>query len=1115
VITSFLFAFIMLFSKFRQAVLCLCCLLYIVRSTGQVSEPQQPTLQQFEPIYTFAPTVFSPFTMLHAQNETVRASVKNAQLLTLNEAISEQILRERPADIDLKLPYGSETLVLRLHATEVTAPDFGVITERSNTPLNSYLPGLHYRGNMIADPESSVAVSVTETGIMGLIFSKNKGEMVLGRLESDRNTNQYILYSADDMLVANPFSCGVDEDTEGPDKSPEAYSSLAEVSKCVRTYLECDNELFLEKGSSVQATVDYLLGMYNQVATLYQNEQITTIVSQIFIWTTPDPYSTSSSASALNDFRAMRTSFNGDLAHLVGSGGNNLGGIAYVDVLCTSYNYAFSDITGSYNTVPTYSWTVEVVTHEMGHNLGSNHTQWCGWQGGPIDNCVSPEGGCSPGPTPTNGGTIMSYCHLTGIGINFNNGFGTQPGNKIRVETSAATCVAASCPSTTCPSPGNLSIINITGSGATISWNTASGASSYTLRYRAVGASQWTTITSATSPYTISGLPANDEIEVTIQSVCGGSASDYRTGILFKTGASGGSGGGGGTTCSAPGNINAAPTTNAATITWSAVTGASSYQVSWKTNTSSTWNSPVSVSSTSYTINSLVASTTYNVRVNTVCSGGSSTYATTTFATTGSGSTCGTPGNLSANAGTTTANLSWSGVSGATSYQVSWKTSNATTWATPVSVSSTTYAISGLTASTTYNVRVNAVCNNGNSNFATATFTTTSGGGGTNCGTPTNLSVTPGASTAALTWTGVSGATSYRVQWKRTTTSSWGTPQTVSGTSATISGLFSSTAYNVRVAAICGSVISTYITTTFTTNASGGGGSTCNAPANFNATPGITDAALTWSAVSGAGSYTIQWKLASSSTWSGQAVVTGSAYTISNLLAATAYNARIATNCSSGASAFVTISFTTNNNNNGGGGGTTCATPTNLSTPVINTTTAAVSWQAVSGALSYNLQLKAATSNLWYSFGGLGATYINVQNLQPATTYQFRVQTNCANNLTSTYSSIVSFTTLSALPDGDGLSGVGANFEQTGAALQLSVAPNPTTDVTVVNISEAVETATSLRIINPIGRLVQTIPVGAFEQQVSVDMQGLTAGVYQIQLMVNGKPSHPIRIVRL
>ena len=64
-----------------------------------------------------------------------------------------------------------------------------------------------------------------------------------------------------------------------------------------------------------------------------------------------------------------------------------------------------------------------VCTHEIGHNIGSNHTHWCGWApepwngfgGGPIDNCVSVEGSCPDSPTPQVG-TIMSYCHTTSSG---------------------------------------------------------------------------------------------------------------------------------------------------------------------------------------------------------------------------------------------------------------------------------------------------------------------------------------------------------------------------------------------------------------------------------------------------------------------------------------------------------------------------------------------------------------------------------------------------------------------------------------------------------------------------------------------------------------------------
>jgi hypothetical protein len=100
----------------------------------------------------------------------------------------------------------------------------------------------------------------------------------------------------------------------------------------------------------------------------------------------------------------------------------------------------FSSIGSTYSTVPTYSWSVEVVTHEFGHLLGSQHTHACVWNGNntAIDGCYTTEGGCANPGIPSGGGTIMSYCHLTNTGINFTKGFGTQPGNIIRSKVTAA-----------------------------------------------------------------------------------------------------------------------------------------------------------------------------------------------------------------------------------------------------------------------------------------------------------------------------------------------------------------------------------------------------------------------------------------------------------------------------------------------------------------------------------------------------------------------------------------------------------------------------------------------------------------------------------------------------
>ncbi|MDO8365643.1 MAG: zinc-dependent metalloprotease, partial [Saprospiraceae bacterium] len=161
-----------------------------------------------------------------------------------------------------------------------------------------------------------------------------------------------------------------------------------------------------------------------------------------------DPYTGPTASDYLNQFRNAKNGvYNGDLAHLVGI--HNLGGVAYLDVLCNGYyGVGYSSIYSTYNNVPTYSWTVEVITHELGHNLGSPHTHACKWNGNntAIDGC-GPTAGYSEGcnaDLPTNGGTIMSYCHLLGnIGINFNNGFGPQPGDRIRSEVYNAACLTA------------------------------------------------------------------------------------------------------------------------------------------------------------------------------------------------------------------------------------------------------------------------------------------------------------------------------------------------------------------------------------------------------------------------------------------------------------------------------------------------------------------------------------------------------------------------------------------------------------------------------------------------------------------------------------------------
>ena len=129
------------------------------------------------------------------------------------------------------------------------------------------------------------------------------------------------------------------------------------------------------------------------------------------MWDVASPYNGTSSGSRLSQFGTTRTSFNGEMAHLLDYGG--YGGVAWLNTLCsgTSSRMAYSGIYGSFSNVPTYSWSVEVVTHEQGHNLGSSHTHACVWNGNStaIDGCGPTagytEGSCPNAGLPAGGGT--------------------------------------------------------------------------------------------------------------------------------------------------------------------------------------------------------------------------------------------------------------------------------------------------------------------------------------------------------------------------------------------------------------------------------------------------------------------------------------------------------------------------------------------------------------------------------------------------------------------------------------------------------------------------------------------------------------------------------------
>ena len=484
----------------------------------------------------------TPFTAAAKSAERdvlVDGAVDHATVLKADASALAGLLATRPSDLDLRFPTVNGDVELLLVQADIFADGFNVITASTGNAFD-YAQGLHYRGIVKGQPSSLVAISIFKDEVMGFVNDAD-GDHTLGKLEG--SADEHVYYANKDFKGTLDIACSTPDDGVGyTDDQLKAHGS-AKTVKCVNLYWEVNYDVFQNKGS-VTNTANYVTGIFNQSSTIYNNDGISVLLSQVYVWDVASPYTATSTSSLLGQFQSYRNSFNGNLGNLLGYAGG--GGIAAGFAgLCNSNldnSQCYSGIQSTYSTVPTYSWTVMVVTHEQGHLLGSRHTHACVWNGNNtvIDGCGQQagysEGTCATGAIPSTGGTIMSYCHLNAVGINFNNGFGTQPKNVIVNGINAAACLS-NCSTGGCGTPGSLTASSVTTTSAALGWGAVSGATSYTLQWKLASSGTWTTTVSGltTTSYALTGLVANTAYNFQVLAVCASGSSAYSATGSFTT----------------------------------------------------------------------------------------------------------------------------------------------------------------------------------------------------------------------------------------------------------------------------------------------------------------------------------------------------------------------------------------------------------------------------------------------------------------------------------------------------------------------------------------------------------------------------------------------------
>ena len=545
------------------------------------------------------------------------------------------------------------------------------------------------------------------------------------------------------------------------------------------------------------------------------------------------------------------------------------------------------------------------------------------------------------------------------------NSAGAGPGDDVTVKTPVQS-----------PGPvGNLTG-NPTGTtSVSLDWDapsTGGTPTGYSVTASGVSASQ---INVSGTGATVTGLTANTGYTFSVTaSNAGGSSSPETVSV---------------TTWQLPGAVRSlsgsADSTSQISLSWAAPSVGNPASFTYAVSASGVAASQISTSGTSATVTGLSADTSYTFTVKATNRAGTGPAETVAVRT--DENAPGPVRDLEGTAtGTSTVSLDWDAPNTGGTTSGYWVSATGVD-SSQIAISGTSATVTGLTANTQYSFRVYATNGGGWSSSRTAIVTTWD-----LPGPPENLSGSAtGATSVSLSWdppkTGNPPTFTYSVSASGVEASQI----SVSGTSATVTGLSCNTAYTFSVTA---------------RNSAGAGTDTVSvttllpvpgAVQNLSSSAtGTTTVSLDWDAPSGCGTpsgYSVS--------GSGTVTVSGTAATVTGLTTGTEYEFSVTATNSAGSGPAVSVSVTTWQLPN---------SPQNFSASATGTTSASLSWNAPSEGIPSTFTYSVSASGVNASQISVSGTSATVTGLTAGTDYSFSVTaTNSAGTGTAASDSVTTW----------------------------------------------------------------------------------------------------------
>lgn len=340
------------------------------------------------------------------QVKPLRVIADNARYIQINQSLLSDTFSRLSEAIELTVPLPNGlNIAVKLSPSPILSEELG-----------KQYPGLMtYQAQQVNHPQNIGRFSISHLGLFGFFRYNNQWLLLSPRYQDE--TLEYVSYWYKDA-PSNSKAAALTADfllAEEQLEAPEVAQKLVTTGDTLRTYLlaiSTTGEYSQKVGGTTPNVIAELMNLVNrinQVVLVDLALQFELVDNQaiIFFDAANDPYTNSDAATDIEENQKVVDQAIGnqnyDIGHVLGTNG---GGLAYVGVVCNN-EFKAQGYTGL-NNPQGERFYIDLVAHELGHQLGAGHT----FNATNASSCEQSARSGDSAYEPGSGSTIMSYAGI-------------------------------------------------------------------------------------------------------------------------------------------------------------------------------------------------------------------------------------------------------------------------------------------------------------------------------------------------------------------------------------------------------------------------------------------------------------------------------------------------------------------------------------------------------------------------------------------------------------------------------------------------------------------------------------------------------------------------------